>query len=136
MFISLYQIGRIDLSIIKLLLRDGISMIYWGLGDDYDGHLRIGIPWFLISLFWSKLIIDVLSVYFKKQDVFYLIIFIAILGLYLSVNKIILIQGMTTNFISVFLFILECCGNSLNLKLVNIHSSYLSYACLYGYTQL
>lgn len=102
MFISLYQIGRIDLSIIKLLLRDGISMIYWGLGDDYNGHLRIGIPWFLISLFWSKLIIDVLSVYFKKQDVFYLIIFIAILGLYLSVNKIILIQGMTTNFISVF----------------------------------
>ena len=71
MFISLYQIGRIDLSIIKLLLRDGISMIYWGLGDDYNGHLRIGIPWFLISLFWSKLIIDVLSVYFKKQDVFY-----------------------------------------------------------------
>lgn len=68
--------------------------LLWASGVVHNGHLALGMPWFIISLFWGNLIFYVVTYCFKKIY-WQLAAFIALagLGIILGKNDIWLIQN-------------------------------------------
>ena len=75
--------------------------LYYASGVAFNGHPVLGMPWFLISLFWAKTILDFIHINFKGNAESYLYIGLGLLGIGLGLRGRWLAQNLDVTLVSV-----------------------------------
>lgn len=79
-----------------------IDALWWGSSVPIFSHAGLGPMWFLLSLFWSKVIIDIVNILFPRKFTTSIYILIGVLGIILGTEGKYLPQNMDVNFVAVF----------------------------------
>lgn len=75
--------------------------LWWASGVTVKTHPGIGAVWFLVSLFWAKVIIDIIHVLFPGKYARYLCLSLGLLGIALGLKGKWLPQNMDVTFVAV-----------------------------------
>ncbi|WP_298014468.1 acyltransferase family protein [uncultured Megasphaera sp.] len=59
---------------------------WWAAGIDMPSHPGLGATWFLISMFWSKVLLDGIHLLFPSENTGYIYTFLGILGIFLGIR--------------------------------------------------
>lgn len=89
------------------IIKETLASLYYASGIPFNGHPALGMPWFLISLFWSKTILDFIHINFQGKSEYYLYIGLGLLGIGLGLKGRWLAQNLDVTLVSI-LFI--SCG--------------------------
>ncbi|WP_306538232.1 acyltransferase family protein [Megasphaera sp.] len=74
----------------------------WASGVKVNSHPGLGAMWFLISLFWAKIIIDGIHLLFPGENDGYLYTFVGIFGVFLGIRGMWLPQNFDVTCVAVF----------------------------------
>lgn len=74
--------------------------IWWASGGNVRSHEAIVMLWFLFSLFWGKLFIDIIYILFPGKNVGYIYIFVGLLGILLGIKGKWLPQNLDVTFVA------------------------------------
>lgn len=80
----------------------GCVALFWASGVGAYTYPGIGPIWFIISLFWAKTIIDLVSIFFPGNSGRFVFYFLGFSGLALGMNKILLPQNLDVTLVAVF----------------------------------
>ncbi len=74
---------------------------WWASGVKVNSHPGLGAVWFLISLFWAKIIIDGIHLLFPGENKGYIYTFVGILGVFLGIRGMWLPQNLDVTCVAV-----------------------------------
>lgn len=97
--IILYSHG--EFSVIVKYIFESIKALYYSSGIPFKGHPSLGALWFLISLFWAKIIIDIVHINFKGKNEDYIYIALGLLGIALGIKGRWLAQNLDGTLVSI-----------------------------------
>ena len=96
---------------IKILIHDTIIKLIYASAYESD-KVYLGVLWFLVVMFWSKILFQVILSYFPEQHLMSVFSFIALAGYFIS-RRYHLIQSMDIVFVAMFfLYIGYCLKNA------------------------
>lgn len=89
-------------SALWLLTKRTADALWWASGIGVHAHPALGALWFLFSLFWAKVFIDLLHLLFPGEKIGYIYVGIALFGMAMGLKGKWLPQNMDVTFIAVF----------------------------------
>lgn len=80
--------------------------LWWASGVNVRSHSALGMLWFLFSLFWAKIFIDVIYILFPGKNTGHIYIFLGLLGIVLGIQGKWLPQNLDVTFVAmIFIYI-------------------------------
>ena len=76
--------------------------LWWASGIGVHGHMGIGPIWFLFSLFWAKVLMDIINLMFPGKYTGYIYGFIGLIGMALGTKGKWLPQNLDVTFVAIF----------------------------------
>lgn len=100
--------------------------LWWASGVGVHAHPALGALWFLFSLFWCKVFMDLIHLLFPGRRTGYIYVGIGLFGIAMGLKGKWLPQNMDVTFVAMLLYILECGGEVIRTGW-NGMSSYVSW---------
>ena len=88
-------------SVLNVIHRYSVALI-WASGVRVYEYPAAGAIWFIISLFWAKFLMDVVSLAFPGKYIQYIFFFVGIAGICLGVSGLRLPQNFDVTFVAIF----------------------------------
>lgn len=80
--------------------------LWWASGVNVRSHNGLGMLWFLFSLFWAKIFIDIIYILFPGKNTGYIYIFLGLIGILLGIKGKWLPQNLDVTFVAmIFIYI-------------------------------
>lgn len=77
---------------------------WWASGVNVNNHSGLGALWFLITLFWIRAIVDIITVLVKPKYQWIVFVLLTIIGIGLGKHKLWLPQNMDVTFVALIFF--------------------------------
>lgn len=97
--IILYSHGEFS-GIFKYIF-ESIKALYYSSWIPFKGHPSLGALWFLVSLFWAKIIIDIVHINFKGKNEDCVYFALGLLGIALGIKGRWLAQNLDVTLVSI-----------------------------------
>ena len=91
-----------DMSTLYAISKRMADALWYGSGVKVHAHPAAGAIWFIISLFWAKLIIDIVSLLFRTPKIGYLFTFLGIIGMVAGIRDKWMVQNFDVTLVAVF----------------------------------
>lgn len=114
-----------------------IEAWWWASGVKVNNHPGLGALWFLTTLFWLRVIVDIIIIVFKKRYEWFVFVLLAAIGVFLGKHRIWLPQNMDVTLVALLFFYIGIQLKkyeifiSQNSKLILLASLILWGFCLY-----